>query len=58
MRCTHFGNTGLLVSKMAFGAMTFGLGKALKDKRNDVIISTKCGFRNAPAVTSAALGIG
>jgi len=104
MRCTHFGNTGLLVSKMAFGAMTFGqgtligelvnnidlkaadrmvgmaldaginffdtadmytsgqseimLGKALKDKRNDVIISTKCGFRSGPAVTSAALGIG
>ena len=26
MRYTNFGNTGLLVSKMAFGAMTFGQG--------------------------------
>jgi aryl-alcohol dehydrogenase-like predicted oxidoreductase len=101
MQYTNFGNTGLIVSRLAFGAMTFGqgtlvgelknnmdqtvadqmvgicldaginffdtadmytsgqseimLGKALKGKRSDVIISTKCGFRSGEAVISSGL---
>jgi len=101
MQYSNFGNTGLMVSRMAFGAMTFGqgtligelknnidqqtadqmvgrcldaginffdtadmyttgqsemmLGKALKSKRNDVIITTKCGFRSGDAVTASGL---
>ena len=93
MQYTRLGNTGLIVSRLAFGAMTFGsvpdspmahvfntpaktadalvgrsldaginffdtadgyaegqseqiLGKALKPRRADVIISTKIGFRS------------
>ncbi len=101
MQYTNFGNTGLVVSRIAFGAMTFGQGmlvgdlvnnidqkvadqmvgmsldaginffdtadmytsgqseimlaKALKGKRNDVIIATKCGFRSGEAITSTGL---
>ena len=101
MRYTQFGDTGLIVSKVAFGAMTFGegvlvgelvnkvdqyladrmvhtcldagvnlfdtadmytsgqsevmLGKALKAKRQDVLIATKCGFRSGDSIISAGL---
>ena len=101
MRYTKFGNSGLIVSELAFGAMTFGegtlvgelvnnvdqhladrmvgicldaginlfdtadmytagqsevmLGKALKTRRTDVIIATKCGFRSGEAIISAGL---
>ncbi|MBF0289316.1 MAG: aldo/keto reductase [SAR324 cluster bacterium] len=101
MQYTNFGNTGLVVSRISFGAMTFGegtlvgelensidqntankmvdiaidagvnffdtadmytggqsetmLGKALKKKRNDAIIATKCGFRSGKAITSVGL---
>ncbi len=101
MRYTNLGNTGLIVSRMAFGAMTFGhgtlvgdlvnnidektadkmvgisldagvnfidtadmytsgqseiiLGKVIKSKRDDVIITTKCGFRSGEAITSSGL---
>ena len=101
MQYTNFGNTGLIVSRLAFGAMTFGqgtlvgelktnmdqnladqmvglcldaginffdtadmytsgqseimLGKALKGKRGDVVISTKCGFRSGEAIISSGL---
>ena len=101
MQYSNFGNTGLIVSRLAFGAMTFGqgvligelknnidqaaadqmigkcldaginffdtadmytggqsemmLGKALKSKRDDVIIATKCGFRSGEAVTASGL---
>ena len=101
MRYTTLGESGLIVSRLAFGAMTFGkgilvgdlknkvdqkdadrmmgmcldaginffdtadmytsgqsemmLGKALKNKRHDVIIATKCGFRSGEAITSAGL---
>ncbi len=101
MRYSQFGDTGLIVSKLAFGAMTFGegvlvgelvnkvdqyladrmvhacldagvnlfdtadmytsgqseimLGKALKGKRQDVLITTKCGFRSGDSILSAGL---
>ena len=101
MRYAQFGNSGLIVSKQAFGAMTFGegvlvgelvnkvdqyladrmvhtcidaginlfdtadmytsgqsevmLGKALKAKRQDVLIATKCGFRSGDSIISAGL---
>jgi aryl-alcohol dehydrogenase-like predicted oxidoreductase len=100
MEYTRLGNTGLIVSKLAFGAMTFGddasikavykvdqqlaqdminksldaginffdtadgyangqseimLGKLLAPHRNDVIISTKVGFRTGTPVTQAGL---
>lgn len=101
MRYSQFGDTGLIVSKLAFGAMTFGegvlvgelvnkvdqyladrmvhacldagvnlfdtadmytsgqseimLGKALKGKRQDVLIATKCGFRSGDSILSAGL---
>ena len=99
MKYNRLGNTGLIVSRLAFGAMTFGsapgplshiwntpqdianalvarsldaginffdtadayangqseeiLGKALKSRRADVIISTKIGFRSGDAVILA-----
>ena len=98
---TRFGNTGLIVSRLCFGAMTFGqgtlvgdlvnridqntadqmvgialdagincfdtadmytngqseqiLGKALKARRHDVVIATKCGFRSGDAITDCGL---
>ena len=101
MQYSNFGNTGLIVSRLAFGAMTFGqgtligelennidqntadqmvgkcldaginffdtadmyttgqseimLGKALKSRRDDVVIATKCGFRSGDAVTASGL---
>lgn len=101
MQYTRLGNTGLVVSRLAFGAMTFTagnntvpsvfkagpqlakeltaraldagvtlfdtadgyaagesetlLGAALKARRNDVVICTKGGFRNGPALTDAGL---
>jgi len=101
MQYTNFGNTGLIVSRLAFGAMTFGqgtlvgelknnmdqnsaeqmvgmcldaginffdtadmytsgqseimLGKALQGKREEVVISTKCGFRSGDALISSGL---
>jgi aryl-alcohol dehydrogenase-like predicted oxidoreductase len=101
MRYTNLGGCGLIVSRLALGAMTFGqgtlvgelktnidqntadrmvamsldaginfidtadmytggqseimLGKALKDKRHDVIIATKCGFRSGDAITACGL---
>ncbi len=36
MRYTNFGNTGLLVSKMAFGAMTFGQGTLIGELVNNI----------------------
>lgn len=94
MQYRHLGSSGLIVSRLAFGAMTFGsgdfaavykvdmdnaramihraldagvnffdtadayangqseeiLGRALREKRGDVVISTKVGFRTGPAV--------
>ena len=102
MQYARLGNTGLVVSRLAFGAMTFGtgqgpfatvskvsgsdladqmigktldaginhfntadgytggqseemLGKALGAKRKDVVISTKVGFRSAPAMLHQGL---
>lgn len=105
MRYATLGNTGLIVSRLAFGAMTFTqgnapiapissvykvgadladqlvgqaldagvtffdtadayadgesealLGRALKAKRDSVVIATKVGFRTGPALTQAGLG--
>jgi len=99
MQFARLGNTGLIVSRLAFGVMTFGkgsgtmaavaktgqdeanalvhrsldaginffdtadmyaegqseimLGKALGSRRNDVIVSTKIGFRSGEAVVHA-----
>ena len=105
MQYTRLGNTGLIISRMAFGAMTFGsapehpmahvfntpektadalvgrsldaginffdtadayangqseqiLGKALKKRRSDVIISTKIGFRSGTAMTRVGASYG
>jgi aryl-alcohol dehydrogenase-like predicted oxidoreductase len=101
MQYTQLGNTGLIVSRLSFGAMTFTngnkdigavfkvgaeladqlvgrsleagvnffdtadgyaggeseilLGKALKTRRNDVVIATKVGFRSGSALTQAGL---
>jgi aryl-alcohol dehydrogenase-like predicted oxidoreductase len=101
MQYTNIGGCGLVVSRLAFGAMTFGqgtlvgdlktiidqgtaeqmvamsldagvnffdtadmytsgeseimLGKALKGKRHDAVIATKCGFRSGAAMTSCGL---
>lgn len=102
MHYSRLGNSGLVVSKLAFGAMTFGqgqgpfaavskvadsaladqmigktidaginhfnsadvytqgqseemLGKALGNKRKDVVISTKVGFRGTPALIDQGL---
>jgi aryl-alcohol dehydrogenase-like predicted oxidoreductase len=98
MQYTNIGGCGLVVSRVALGAMTFGqgtligelktnvdqdtadrmvamsldagvnffdtadmytsgeseimLGKALKGKRHDAVIATKCGFRSGDAITS------
>ena len=91
MQYTNIGNSGLVISRLSFGAMTFGqgtlvgdlvnnidqaqadrmvaraldagvnlfdtadmytngqsetmLGRALKSRRHDAVIATKCGFR-------------
>jgi aryl-alcohol dehydrogenase-like predicted oxidoreductase len=105
MQYTRLGNTGLIISRLGFGAMTFGsaldspmahvfntpektadalvgrslevginffdtadayangqseqiLGKALKPRRAEVIISTKVGFRSAQAVIRAGASYG
>jgi len=101
MQYTVLGNTGLVVSRLSFGAMTFTsgnktmgaiykteaddanamvgraldagvnffdtadayaggesetmLGKALKGRREEVVITTKVGFRNGPALVQAGL---
>ena len=101
MQYANLGNSGLIVSRLAFGAMTFGqgtlvgalktsidqktanlmihkaqaaginffdtadmytsgqseimLGKALKSKRQDAVIATKCGFRSGDAITASGL---
>lgn len=101
MQHSRLGNSGLVVSKLAFGAMTFGtgqgpfaavskvdaavadqmvgrcldaginhfnsadgytggqseemLGKALGARRKDVVVSTKVGFRSAPALLHQGL---
>jgi aryl-alcohol dehydrogenase-like predicted oxidoreductase len=101
MDYTTLGDSGLVVSRLAFGAMTFTagnkdigsvfkvgaeladqlvarsldaginffdtadgyaggesemlLGRALKARRNDVVIATKVGFRSGPALTQAGL---
>lgn len=101
MQYTRLGNSGLIVSRLAFGAMTFTsgnkdigavykvgvelaerlvgraleegvtyfdtadayaggesealLGRALKAHRQEVVISTKVGFRSGPALTQAGL---
>jgi aryl-alcohol dehydrogenase-like predicted oxidoreductase len=99
MKYTRLGNTGLVVSKLAFGAMTFGsgnipsvykvnqddakalvdraleagvnffdtadayadgqseimLGKLLKERRNEVIISTKVGMRMGSGLIQTGL---
>src|SRR5499427_7461563 len=102
MQYTRLGNTGLIVSRLAFGAMTFGsakgtvfeaiskvdqklanelvakaldsgithfntadvytggqseefLAKALGNRRKDVVISTKVGFRSSEALIDQGL---
>ncbi len=101
MQHVNLGGTGLMVSRLAFGAMTLGqgtlvgdlvnnidqaaadklvgmcldkginffdtadmytsgqseimLGRALGAKRDDVIITTKCGFRSGDTVTASGL---
>jgi aryl-alcohol dehydrogenase-like predicted oxidoreductase len=102
MQYSRLGNTGLVVSRLAFGAMTFGpaqgvfapvskvedqtladslvekaldaginhfntadfyteghseemLGKALRHRRKDVVISTKCGFRTGSGLLQQGL---
>ncbi|WP_420644877.1 aldo/keto reductase [Candidatus Leptofilum sp.] len=101
MKYTNFGNTGLIVSRLSFGTMTFGqgtlvgdlvndldqqtadqmvgvaldagvnffdtadgytggqseviLGRALKGKRDHVIIATKASFRTGEALTESGL---
>lgn len=100
MKYTQLGKTGLIVSKLAFGAMTFGndpsmpaiykvdkdnaksmidraleaginffdtadgyangqsevmLGEILGDRRHDVVLATKVGFRTGETVTQAGL---
>jgi len=101
MQYSKLGNTGLIVSRLSFGAMTFGtgvgpfatvskvdednarkmmgasleaginffdtangysagqsetmLGRLLGDKRKDVIVATKVGFRTSPAMMDAGL---
>ena len=101
MQFINLGESGLVVSRLVFGAMTFGqgilvgelktnidqdtadqmvamsldtginffdtadmytggeseimLGKALKGKRHDAVIATKCGFRSGDAITSCGL---
>ena len=101
MKYTTLGNTGLVVSRLAFGAMTFTagnksigavfkvgaeladelvgqaleaginffdtadgyaagesetlLGRALRSRRDEVVIATKVGFRFGPALTQAGL---
>jgi aryl-alcohol dehydrogenase-like predicted oxidoreductase len=101
MHYTTLGNTGLVVSRLAFGAMTFTagnkdigaiykvggeladqlvgrsldaginffdtadayaagesetlLGRALKSRRDQVVIATKVGFRSGPTLTQAGL---
>lgn len=100
MRYAVLGETGVLVSRLSFGAMTFSdaakgspiwktgaelaerlvhqaldagvnffdtadayaggesevlLGKALKDKRDGVVIATKCGFRSGATLTQHGL---
>jgi aryl-alcohol dehydrogenase-like predicted oxidoreductase len=101
MQYAMLGNTGLLVSRLCFGAMTFHaeskalgavakvrgkdadalvgcaldaginffdtadmysageseqmLGAALRDRRNEVVIATKCGMRSGPALTQSGL---
>ena len=105
MQYNRLGNTGLIMSRLAFGAMTFGsapehpmahvfntpektadalvgrsldaginffdtadayangqseqiLGKALKSRRADVVISTKIGFRSGSAIIRAGASYG
>jgi len=104
MQYARLGNTGLIVSRLAFGAMTFGsgqgalgkiwttsesvaqalvdraldagvnffdvadsyaegeseiiLGKALKSRRQDIVISTKVGFRFNQALIRAGASYG
>jgi aryl-alcohol dehydrogenase-like predicted oxidoreductase len=101
MQYSMLGNTGLLVSRLCFGAMTFHeastvmatvakvrgkdadtlvgrsldagvnffdtadiysagesetmLGAALKSRRNEVVIATKCGMRSGPGLTQSGL---
>ena len=100
MKYTRLGNTGLIISKLSFGAMTFGsdpsmpaiykvdrenaeamiercleaginffdtadgyangqsevmLGRILHQRRSDVIIATKVGFRTGEPITQAGL---
>lgn len=99
MQYARLGNTGLIISRLSFGAMTFGsgnlntvykvnqdeanamlyraldsginffdtadgyadgqsermLGEALRSRREEVVISTKVGFRTAPALIRAGL---
>ena len=103
MEYIRLGNTGLIVSKLSLGAMTFGsdpsmtsvykvdednanamvrkaldaginffdtangysggqseimLGRALAEKREDVVIATKVGFRGSPAISASGLSRG
>jgi len=100
MQYSRLGKTGLVVSRLAFGAMTFGtdsrfpavtkvdkdgaralvnrcldaginffdtadgyahgqseqmLGEVLRERRNDVVIATKVGFRSGEPITQAGL---
>jgi aryl-alcohol dehydrogenase-like predicted oxidoreductase len=36
MQYSNFGNTGLVVSRLALGAMTFGQGTLIGELKNDI----------------------
>jgi aryl-alcohol dehydrogenase-like predicted oxidoreductase len=36
MQYSNFGNTGLIVSRLAFGAMTFGQGTLIGELENNI----------------------
>jgi aryl-alcohol dehydrogenase-like predicted oxidoreductase len=48
MEYATLGNTGLLVSKLCFGTMTFGDGRGFFKARQDVVIATKIYSRVGP----------
>src|SRR5437867_1240205 len=100
MQYSRLGNTGLIVSRLAFGAMTFGtdprfpsvtkvdvtsaralvnrcldagvnffdtadgygqgqsevmLGELIRERRRDLVVATKVGFRSGEPITQAGL---
>lgn len=55
MKYAILGQLGLLVSRLAFGAMTFGVGRLLGSRRKETVIATKAGFRIGPRLVQAGL---